>query len=426
MMPPRGAVGSCRRRRLAPLNEDNGRFLLLAALIAAYLSAGATVFSALESPSEAAAQLRWNRTLHNFSRIFNISLPELRAFLRSYEAAMAAGIRVDALRPRWDFPGAFYFVGTVVSTIGFGMTTPATVAGKLFLIIYGLFGCAGTILFFNLFLERIISLLAFIMRACYERQLQRSGLLPPNFRRGSAVSGVGSLVGWKPSVYHVMLILGIFAVTLSCCASAMYTAVEGWNYVDSLYYCFVTFSTIGFGDLVSNQKATYQHQGLYRFGNFMFILLGVCCIYSLFNVISIVIKQILNWALKKLECRCCPKCHKSSSRLSRRNAITPGARLRRHNAAAEAEGQYDSDTEGRRLSGEMISMRELTASSKVSLAILQKQLSETANGYPRNVCINTRQNGFSAGVGALAIMNNRLAETSDSRQSRYQQYLDTD
>ncbi|XP_005043237.1 PREDICTED: potassium channel subfamily K member 12 [Ficedula albicollis] len=279
---------------------------------------------------------------------------------------MAAGIRVDALRPRWDFPGAFYFVGTVVSTIGFGMTTPATVAGKLFLIIYGLFGCAGTILFFNLFLERIISLLAFIMRACYERQLQRSGLLPPNFRRGSAVSGVGSLVGWKPSVYHVMLILGIFAITLSCCASAMYTAVEGWNYVDSLYYCFVTFSTIGFGDL-------------------------------------------------KFECRCCPKCHKSSTRLSRRNAITPGARLRRHNVTAEAEGQYDSDTEGRRLSGEMISMRELTASNKVSLAILQKQLSETANGYPRNVCINTRQNGFSAGVGALAIMNNRLAETSDSR-----------
>ena len=36
---------------------------------------------------------------------------------------------------------------------GFGMTTPATVGGKAFLIAYGLFGCAGTILFFNLFLE---------------------------------------------------------------------------------------------------------------------------------------------------------------------------------------------------------------------------------------------------------------------------------
>ena len=50
---------------------------------------------------------------------------------------------------------------------GFGMTTPATVGGKAFLIAYGLFGCAGTILFFNLFLERIISLLAFIMREAH-------------------------------------------------------------------------------------------------------------------------------------------------------------------------------------------------------------------------------------------------------------------
>lgn len=103
---------------MSHFNEDNGRFVLLAVLIGTYLIVGATIFSAIESPSEAEAQHRWNRTLHNFSQIFNISLPELKAFLRSYEAAMAAGIRVDALRPRWDFTGAFYFVGTVVSTIG--------------------------------------------------------------------------------------------------------------------------------------------------------------------------------------------------------------------------------------------------------------------------------------------------------------------
>ncbi|XP_051831187.1 potassium channel subfamily K member 12 isoform X2 [Antechinus flavipes] len=404
----------CGRR--SHLNEDTGRFVLLAALIGLYLVAGATVFSALESPSEAAARERWGATLRNFSAAHDVGEDELLAFLRDYEAALAAGIRADALRPRWDFTGAFYFVGTVVSTIGFGMTTPSTVAGKAFLIAYGLFGCAGTILFFNLFLERIISLLAFIMRACHERQLRRSGLLPPTFRRGSALSEADSLVGWKPSVYHVMLILGIFAILLSCCASAMYTSVEGWDYMDSLYYCFVTFSTIGFGDLVSSQQEAYRNQGLYRLGNFLFILMGVCCIYSLFNVISIIIKQVLNWMLKKLSCQCCNRCRRPSSRLGRRNAITPGSRFRHHLNAMEADGHYDSDAEGRRLSGEMISMRDLIASNKVSLALLQKQLSETANGYPRNVCVNTRQNGFSGGVGALGIMNNRLAETSDSRQ----------
>lgn len=76
------------------------------------------MFSTIERPSELVAHHRWDRILKNFSQSFNISLLELRSFLRDYEAAMAAGIRADALRPRWDFTGALYFVGTVVSTIG--------------------------------------------------------------------------------------------------------------------------------------------------------------------------------------------------------------------------------------------------------------------------------------------------------------------
>lgn len=111
---------------LLPLNEDNGRFLLLAIFIVLYLIAGATIFSTIERPSEVVAHNRWDRIVKNFSQSFNISLLELRSFLRDYEAAMAAGIRADALRPRWDFTGALYFVGTVVSTIGKTLLWPLT------------------------------------------------------------------------------------------------------------------------------------------------------------------------------------------------------------------------------------------------------------------------------------------------------------
>lgn len=114
MMPGQRLQG-CRSLHL---NEDNGRFALLAILILVYLLCGAAVFSAIERPSELRAHGRWNGTLHNFSETFNISLQELNSFLRQYEAAIAAGVRADALRARWDFTGAFYFVGTVVSTIG--------------------------------------------------------------------------------------------------------------------------------------------------------------------------------------------------------------------------------------------------------------------------------------------------------------------
>ncbi|XP_052006618.1 potassium channel subfamily K member 12 [Xyrauchen texanus] len=410
MMPAQRLQG-CRSLHI---NEDNGRFLLLAVLIIVYLLCGAAVFSAIERPSELRAHGRWNRTLVNFSDTFNISLQDLSAFLKEYEAAIAAGVRVDSLRPRWDLTGAFYFVGTVVSTIGFGMTTPVTVAGKVFLIFYGLLGCAATILFFNLFLERIITLLAVVMKAVRLRRMRTSGLLPPGICQDFAAS---TLPGWKPSVYHVMLILGLSSIVISCCASAMYTPVEGWAYLDSLYFCFVTFSTIGFGDLVSSQNAAYGYQGFYRLANFLFILTGVCCIYSLFNVISIVIKQVLNWMLEKMSCLCCQRCNKANAFLGRRNAIRPGSRLRRgrFGQTPDSKEPCDSDTEGRRLSGEMISMRDLTGSNKISLAIMQKQLSESANGFPRTVCGSSRQNGFSGGIGALGIMNNRLAETSDSR-----------
>ena len=107
--------GCCSR---LPLNEDNARFCLLAGLILFYLMCGAAIFSALERPSELLAHLLWDQQLANFTRHHRVSRKDLHMLLRQYEEANGAGIRVDALRPRWDFSGAFYFVGTVVSTIG--------------------------------------------------------------------------------------------------------------------------------------------------------------------------------------------------------------------------------------------------------------------------------------------------------------------
>ncbi|XP_076023889.1 potassium channel, subfamily K, member 13 [Genypterus blacodes] len=417
--------------RSAPINEDNARFLLLAVFIVVYLLCGAAVFSALEQPKEREAKERWAQRFEHFSQRNNLSKKDLLNFLRNYEEANVAGIRVDTIRPRWDFTGAFYFVGTVVSTIGFGMTTPATIGGKVFLMFYGLLGCAATILFFNLFLERVITVIALVLKSCHQRHKNKA-VLPLNGRRLSVGSGGGivggprqgkgeDLSGWKPSVYCVMLILGVAAILVSCCASLMYSAAEGWSYLDSLYFCFVAFSTIGFGDMVSSQRPSYDGYGTaaYRLGNFFLILTGVCCIYSLFNVISIVIKQVLNWLLHRLEapCRCClPARAHHPHRHPRRNVVVPGHLRGSRNPSIETDAINESETDtGRRMSGEMISMRDFLAANKVNLAIMQKQLSEMAIGHPRQSSSGARQNGFSGGVGALGIMNNRLAETSVDR-----------
>lgn len=56
---------------------------------------------------------------------------------------------------------------------GYGNATPQTTTGRVAVIVYGFLGCSSGILFFNLFLERIITLLAYILRAIYLRKMQK-------------------------------------------------------------------------------------------------------------------------------------------------------------------------------------------------------------------------------------------------------------
>lgn len=120
-----------------------------------------------------------------------------------------------------------------------------------------------------------------------------------------------------------MVYLSLATVVIALSASLLYSRMEGWPYFDCLYFCFVTFSTIGFGDLVTSQEPDYPQRALYRFANFALIVAGCCCIYSLFNVTSIVIKQLLNWIMRTLDVKCRPVTPPPGNLLRlRRNAIT--------------------------------------------------------------------------------------------------------
>ncbi|TNN54818.1 Potassium channel subfamily K member 13 [Liparis tanakae] len=221
-------------------SRETARFHLLFVLIALYMLAGAAVFSSLERRAELEAHRLWDTRLRHFSHEYNISGEKLTSLLRHYEEARTAGIRTKPGRALWDIPGAFYFAGTVLSTIGFGVTAPSTGTGKVLLVFYGLLGCSATILFFDLFLERVITLMSSLLFRCRGR----TGRLGPGGRASEGDKNEAP----KPSVYHqVTLILFVVALLVTCGAAALYSAMEGWTYTESLYFCFVAFSTVGFG-----------------------------------------------------------------------------------------------------------------------------------------------------------------------------------
>ena len=108
---------SCCCSSLIP-SQDTARCYLLFVLIAFYMLAGAAIFSSLERPAELQAHQLWEKRLRDFGHEHNITHEDLKTLLLHYEEARTAGIRTEPGRALWDIPGAFYFVGTVVSTIG--------------------------------------------------------------------------------------------------------------------------------------------------------------------------------------------------------------------------------------------------------------------------------------------------------------------
>ena len=196
------------------------------------------------------------------------------------------------------------------------MTAPSTTVAKVILVFYGLVGCSAAILFFNLFLERVITMLGLLMHWCHRRRTPHcrphgAGWPPLEAAQkaedGEAVGGASGDTSegphgdtWRPSVYHVTLILFATTLVVSCGAATLYSTMEGWSYFESLYFCFVAFSTVGFGDLVSGQREHHEDSRGYQLANGLLMLLGVCCTYSLFNTVSVIIKEGLNWTLGQL------------------------------------------------------------------------------------------------------------------------------
>jgi potassium channel subfamily K protein 13 len=99
-------------------NEDNVRFALLSVVMVNYMLLGALLFMLIEKPQEIEARAAYTAHFTTFlAHNPSVNLTELDLLLRQYADAAEAGL-LDTQRSRWDFAGSFYFVGTVVSTIG--------------------------------------------------------------------------------------------------------------------------------------------------------------------------------------------------------------------------------------------------------------------------------------------------------------------
>ena len=171
---------------------------------------------------------------------------------------------------------AVYFSMMTLSTVGYGDFSPSTGSARLFVIAMILVGVG---IVFPIVGGAVDVLLTPFLHKC-KALLDR--LLPPKYididESGSKDFPVPP---YAPVFYLKSLLPSVLIIILVQIASAFtFTVFEpGWSFLDALYHCFVTVSTVGYGD----QYIATQNGRLFAS---VHMLLGVCLFAEVISTID--------------------------------------------------------------------------------------------------------------------------------------------
>lgn len=90
----------------------------------------------------------------------------------------------------------------------------------------------------------------------------------------------------QASEINLICVVTTLSILTIAGGAAAFSAYEGWTYFDSVYYCFITLTTIGFGDMVALQKDNaLNDKPEYVMFSLIFILFGLAIVAASLNLL---------------------------------------------------------------------------------------------------------------------------------------------
>ncbi|KAM9789021.1 potassium channel subfamily K member 4 [Neosynchiropus ocellatus] len=247
--------------------------LAILAGVLLYLVLGAVVFKTLEAPREEGKHMQLQGTCRDFLHNFTCVDPDnLQALIEEVAEAIGAGVDPHVgnttFVSQWDLASAFFFSGTVITTIGFGNISPKTEGGQLFCIFYALVG----IPLFGILLAGVGDHLGTGLR--------------------KTVAKIEKLfLKWRVSPTIVRVISAVLSILLGCLLFVavpilVFKEVEGWTLLESAYFVVITLTTVGFGDYVAGDSGVEGSDHWYKPLVWFWILLGLAYFASILTMIG--------------------------------------------------------------------------------------------------------------------------------------------
>ena len=187
----------------------------------------------------------WGNLLSSVSQAGICRQPNCDAADGNATAVASTAAAGPAATVNWNFAGAWFYLVSVVTTIGYGTYVPTSLAGKVATVPLAIVG----IILFTI----ANGLIALRLRAQVKRWA--------GTERKTTVVLLFLCVGW-------MLVM-----------AALYSEAEGWSLFDAFWFAFITTTTIGLGDFAPTVTRDWV-------SNYVLILGGLCFVAS--TLISIV------------------------------------------------------------------------------------------------------------------------------------------
>lgn len=232
-----------------------------------YLLFGALVFSTIERPEEERLREELALLRQDFLNHSCSSAEHLDLFLLSVLQAHRSGVSVfqNHSGSSWDLSSAIFYANTLVTTVGYGQTSPLTDLGKIFSIVYALLGVPFTLLVLTSCVQKLL----FPLVVGPVALLHRWGLDP-----GAAAA------------LHLLCLLLLLLLFFFVAPALVFSSIEGsWSFLDGVYFCFISLCTIGLGDLVPAQQSNQRNKALYQVSVIVYLFLGLMMMFLLLRAV---------------------------------------------------------------------------------------------------------------------------------------------